>query len=244
KDAYKSVKWALNAGYRLIDTASFYKNEKEVGKAIKDSDVPREEIFITTKVWDTEQGYDNTIEAYKNSLNRINIDYLDLYLIHWPRKKRKETWEAMQDLYREGDIKAIGVANFAIQHLKEFLKNFDVVPTVNQVEFSPFLYQTELLEYCRKNKIKLEAYSPLTHGRKLNHPTLRNIAEKYDKSTAQILIRWGLQHRLIEIPKSSNKDHIYQNADVFDFELVEKDMQSLDSLDESFRLLDDTSKWK
>jgi len=242
-DAINSVNWALEVGYRMIDTATLYGNEQEVGKAIQSSEIPREEIFITSKVWDSDQGYEKTKKAYEESLKLLDIDYLDLYLIHWPRKLRNETWRAMQELYEEGRVKAIGVANFAIHHLKELLEKFEIIPAVNQVEFSPFLYRKELLKFCRKNNIQLEAYSPLTHGRKLDNPILKEIGKKYEKTPAQILIRWGLEHNIIEIPKSSNKEHIRENAEVFDFELSEEDMENMDNFDESFRLLYDTSTW-
>ncbi|MEJ2250451.1 MAG: aldo/keto reductase [Candidatus Lokiarchaeota archaeon] len=243
KSVIDSVKWALDIGYRMIDTATLYGNEKEIGKAISSSNIPREEIFITSKVWDSDQGYEKTKIAFRRSLKALQTDYLDLYLIHWPRNLRNETWRAMQEIYKEGKVKAIGVANFAIHHLEELLEKYEVIPAVNQVEFSPFLYRKELLEFCRENNIQFEAYSPLTHGRKLDDTILKEIAKKYNKSTAQVLIRWGLQHNIIEIPKSSSKEHIEENALVFDFELSKEDMKTLNTLDETFRLLYDTSTW-
>lgn len=239
------VKLALSEGYRLIDTATFYKNEKYIGKAINESEIPREELFITSKVWDSDQGYKSTLKAFEKSLENLDIEYLDLYLIHWPRKKRNETWEALEKLYSEGKVKAIGVANFSIHHLKELLENYEVVPAVNQFELHPFNYSDEkdLIEFCRKNNIAVEAYSPLTHGRKLNHPKLKEIAEKCNKSTAQVLIRWSLQHDFICIPKSGSEVHIPENANVFDFELSDDDMKAINTLKEDFRLLNNTSKW-
>jgi diketogulonate reductase-like aldo/keto reductase len=235
----KAVKWALDSGYRLIDTASLYENETEIGKVLKASDIPREELFITSKVYDNEQGYDETFNAFERSLSKLKLDYLDLYLIHWPRKRRLETWKALKELYHQGKTRSIGVSNFTIDYLKELLKNSKVVPAVNQVEFTPFLYQKDLLEYCRKYNIKIEAYAPLTRTRKFDNNTLQAISKKYEKSVAQILIRWGLEHGLIEIPRSQNKTHIQQNINVFDFSIEQEDMQKLNSLNEDFRTVDD-----
>jgi len=239
KVAINAVKWALQEGYRLIDTASFYGNEAEIGKTIKESSVPRENLFITTKIWDTEQGYDETFKAFERSLTKLQIDYVDLYLIHWPRERRLETWRAMEELYEQGKAKSIGVSNFTQDHLKELLANAKITPVINQVEFTPFLYQKKLLDYCRKHRIKIEAYSPLTKGKKLNNPILQEISNRHNKTPAQILIRWGLEHNIIEIPRSKNKGHISENIDVFDFSLKEDDMKRLDSLNENFRNVED-----
>ena len=244
KTAYKSVQWALEAGYRHIDTAMLYKNEKPIGKAVKDYEIDREELFITSKVWDDDQGYDSTLKACQKSLDRLQMDYLDLYLIHWPRKKRNETWRAMQTLLEEEKVRAIGVANFYIHHLEELLEKFEIPPAVNQFELNPFLYRTDLIEFCRSHAIAVEAYSPLTHGKKLGHSLLKELAEKYKKSPAQILIRWSLQHEFIVIPKSESKEHIEQNIEVFDFSLEGSDMEKLDTLEEEYMLLYDTSKWE
>jgi diketogulonate reductase-like aldo/keto reductase len=243
--AYKPVKWALETGYRSIDTAKLYGNERYVGKAIHDSKIPREDLFITTKVWDSDLGYKNTLTAFNKSLRRLKLDYIDLYLIHWPRKLRNESWKAMVELYKQGKIKAIGVANFAIKHLKELLNKSEVMPAINQFELHPFLFsqQKKLIEFCRNNNIQVEAYSPLTHGKKLSDSKIKTIAEKYNKSPAQILIRWSLEHDFVVIPKSGDKDHIRENAEVFDFELSGKDMQELDYVKEKFRLLYNTSTW-
>ena len=244
-NAYQAVLWALEAGYRLIDTATIYGNERKIGQAIVESGVPREEIFITTKVWNSDQGYNNTFDAFNNSLKNLNLTYIDLYLIHWPISKlRDETWKALEKLLKEGKARAIGVSNYTIRHLKEHLDNFSVIPSVNQVEFSPFLYQKDLLDYCVSKGIILEAYSPLTRSRKLNTPEIETIGKKYNKTPAQILIRWGLQHNIIEIPKSGNKDHIYENAKVFDFELTVDDMKNLDNLNQDFRIGSDPSTYK
>lgn len=240
KIAYNAVLWALEMGYRLIDTATIYENERKVGQAIKDSGISRDEIFITTKVWKSDQGYDATLAALEKSLNELDIDYVDLYLIHWPVPgKTIETWRAMEEIYKDGKARAIGVSNYNLYFLNELFDNSKELPVVNQVEFSPFLYQKELLEFCDSKNIKLEAYSPLTRGERLDHPKVVEIAQKYNKSAAQVLIRWGLQHQIIEIPKSSNKDHLKENIDVFDFKLEDDEMQELDNLNEDLRVVDD-----
>jgi methylglyoxal/glyoxal reductase len=235
------VRYALNIGYRHIDTAYIYGNESDVGKAILESSLQREEVFVTTKLWNTNQvGYDSTIEACKQSLQRLGLTYIDLYLIHWPvhgvNNNSVEVWKAMVHLLREGKARTIGVSNFAIDDLKQILNDSDVVPAVNQVEFHPFLYQKNLLSFCEKSGIQLEAYSPLTRGKRLNHPTIVDIAKKYDnKSPAQILIRWSLQHNLVVIPKSIHEERILENSQVFDFELRDEDMKFLDSLNENLQ---------
>jgi diketogulonate reductase-like aldo/keto reductase len=238
--AYNAVIWALDIGYRLIDTASFYGNEKEIGNALKDTKVPRDEIFITTKVWNSEQGFENTQKAFENSLKRLKLDYIDLYLMHWPVSGlRKETWKAIETIYNSDKVHAIGVSNFTIRHLNELLETSSSLPMVNQVEFSPFLYQKELMEYCQAKNIVMEAYSPLTRGRKFDDKIITEISQRYGKTPAQILIRWGLQHQIIEIPKSGNKKHLIENANVFDFHLDEISMNQLDGLNEDFRLVND-----
>jgi diketogulonate reductase-like aldo/keto reductase len=243
--ALNPIKWALDKGYRAIDTAAFYKNEQYVGKAIQESDVPRNEIFLTSKVWDTDLGYENTLKAFDKSLTRLDVEYLDLYLIHWPRKLRNESWKALEELYKQGKIKAIGVANFAISHLQELLEKFEIVPAVNQFELHPFLYseRKDLIDFCWDNEIQVEAYSPLTHGKQLNNPQLKSIATKYNKTTAQVLIRWSLQHGFVVIPKSGNKQHIRENSEVFDFQISDGDMKQINSIEKEFRLLYDTSTW-
>ena len=237
-----AVQHALQAGYRHIDTASSYGNEQEVGIALQKNRIPREEIFITTKLWNSDHGYDETIRACRESLRTLGLSYMDLYLIHWPVEKlRNETWKAMIALQEEGKCRAIGVSNYTIRHLEELLADSPVVPAVNQVEFSPFLYQKDLLDFCRSCGIQLEAYSPLTRGKKLNHPTITSIAGRYGKTPAQIMIRWPLQHNVVVIPKSANQRRIYENADVFDFEISSEDLALLDSLNEDFRVCWDPS---
>jgi diketogulonate reductase-like aldo/keto reductase len=232
ENAIKPVKWALNRGYRLIDTAAIYTNEKFVGKALKESSIPREDIFVTSKVWNTDQGYENTLKAFDASLKRLDLDYLDLYLIHWPHELPKETWEALEKIYEDGRAKSVGVSNFSIKDLKGILDNYEVVPTVNQIEMHPLKYAEErdLIKFCQNKGIKIEAYSPLTHGEDLDYKKFKKIANNYNKSVPQILIRWSLQHGFICIPRSSNEDHIKENANVFDFELSDKDMKSLDEI--------------
>ena len=230
-----SILYALEIGYWHIDTAAMYENEKEVGEAVRESGIPREEIFITTKLWNSDHGYDNTIKAVQRSFERLGLDYIDLYLIHWPVENlRLESWRALEKLYNNGLCKSIGVSNFMERHLEELLNHSSIIPVVNQVEFSPFLYLKELLDYCEFKGIALESYSPLTKGHKLKDSKLIEIANKYNKSTSQILIRWCLQKGVIVIPKSSQKQHIKENANVFDFNISEADMNKLDNLNENY----------
>ena len=242
---FNIVQWALKSGYRLIDTATYYENEKVIGKAINQSKIPREDVFITSKVWIDDLGYQKTLDAFNKSLKALNTSYIDLYLIHWPvKEKRKHSWKVMEQLYKEEKIRAIGVSNFAIHHLEEFLTEFEVVPAVNQVEFNAFLYQKELLEYCKLKNIKLEAYRPITGGRKLDNRKLIKISKKYNKSTAQILIRWLLQQEVITIPRTSKRERIQENSNVFDFNLSDEDMDKISSLNENFRTTWDTNAWE
>jgi methylglyoxal/glyoxal reductase len=234
------VRYALNIGYRHIDTAYIYGNESDVGKAVHESGIQRDEVFITTKLWNTrEVGYDSALRSCEDSLQRLGLTYVDLYLIHWPVQgisNSTDVWRAMVHLLKEGKARAIGVSNYTIDDLKEILQDSDVVPAVNQVEFHPFLYQKDLLSFCKKNGIQIEAYSPLTRGKRLNHPGIMNIAKKYqNKTPAKILIRWSLQHNLVVIPKSIHEDRILENSQVFDFELTAEDMKFLDSLNENLQ---------
>jgi len=233
KSTFRAVKYALKIGYKHIDTAMIYGNESDVGRALKDSDVKREEIFITTKVWNSDQGYDSTLKAFESSLKRLCLSYVDLYLIHWPiQEKIIETWKAMTNLLSNGKVNAVGVSNYSINELKETIQSSDIVPVINQVEFHPFLYQKELLYFCKSKSILLEAYSPLTRGKRLDDPNIVKIARAYGKTAAQILVRWSLQHDLIVIPKSSHDERILENSQVFDFHINQKDMEILDSLNE------------
>lgn len=243
KSGKEAVLNALEAGYRHIDTARIYDNEVDVGQAIRESGIPRKEIFITTKLWNADQGSDKTRKALENSLDRLGIDFVDLYLIHFPvTSKRMDSWKELEKLYHDKLCKAIGVSNYTIIHLTELLKNSQITPAVNQVEFHPFLNQIHLLEYCKKHKIQLEAYSPLAHGQKIEDPTIAKIAQKYDKTPAQILIRWAIEQKIVVIPKSIKKERIIENSKVFDFAISEEDMKILNSLDEDFRTCWDPSE--
>lgn len=236
EETENAVKEAIKAGYRSIDTAAFYKNEESVGKAMKESGVPREELFITTKVWNTDQGYDSTLAAFHESLKKLDLEYIDLYLIHWPvKEKYKETWKALETLYKEGKARAIGVCNFQIHHLEDLLSEAEIVPMVNQVECHPRLTQKELLRYCQEHQIQLEAWSPLGRGRMLDEPILKELAEKYKKTVAQIILRWNLQCGIVTIPKSVKKHRILENADIFDFELSPEDMDVIDAMNRNHR---------
>jgi diketogulonate reductase-like aldo/keto reductase len=242
-ECINAVTWALETGYRHIDTAWIYGNEKEVGEAVKSSGLKREEIFITTKLWNDDHGYDSALRAFDKSLKTLNTDYIDLYLIHWPvPEKRKDSWKAMEKIYESEQCRSIGVSNYMIKHLEEMFTYANIIPVINQVEFSPYIYNKELLDYCTKHNIILEAYSPLTRRAKLKDPELVRIAEKYSKTSAQILIRWAIDHELVIIPKSANKNRIIENADVFDFELDKADMAILDNIDEEFRVAWDPTK--
>jgi diketogulonate reductase-like aldo/keto reductase len=237
EQAEKSVLYALKSGYRLIDTARIYQNELEVGKAIQQSHITREEVFITTKLWPAEQGYRSTIAACERSLKLLGLSYIDLYLVHWYITDwLEDTWRAMEKLLQQGKCRAIGVSNYTIQHLKYLFTCSSAIPAVNQVEFSPYLYQKNLLEFCHTHKIQVESYSPLTRGYKLSDPKLVSIASRYHKSTAQVLIRWDLQKGLVTIPKSSREKNIMDNINVFDFEISPDDMNTLDSFNENLRI--------
>ncbi len=239
RNAYQPVRDALEIGYQMIDTASFYENEEEVGRALRESGISREEIFVTSKVWNSEQGFRETLESFERSLRKLRLDCLDLYLIHWPvAGKRLETWRALEKLYDEGRCRAIGASNFMIRHLEE-LRAPDSLPLVDQVEFSPFLFRKDLMDYCRRRGIQLEAYSPLARGKKFQDPRLMQIARSVSKSPAQVMIRWSLQKGLVCIPKASSLERVRENSQVFDFQLGEDQMTILDSLNENFR----TTTW-
>ena len=242
-ECINAVTWALEAGYRHIDTARAYHNEKEVGEAVRDSGINREEIFITTKLWNNDHGYETTLKAFDTSLKTLNTKYIDLYLIHWPvKEKRKDSWKAFEKIYESGYCKSIGVSNYMIIHLEELFSYANIIPVMNQVEFSPYNYQKDLLDVCNKNKIILEAYSPLTRMEKLTDTKLVAIAKKHSKTAAQVLIRWAIEHDLAVIPKSARKKRIIENAAIFDFSLDKSDMKILDDLDEGFRVAWDPTK--
>lgn len=232
-----AVKAALEIGYKSIDTASFYENEESIGKALQESKVPRENIFLTSKVWNSEQGYDNTLKAFDRSLNKLQTDYLDLYLVHWPVKNKfKETWKALEKLYKDGKVRAIGVSNFLVHHLKDLLDSAEVKPAVNQVEFHPYLVQKDLMLFCLENNVQEEAWAPLMRGRIGEVKLLKELAKKYNKTAAQVVIRWNLQHGIVSIPKSVHRERIEENFKVFDFELTEDEMAQIDMLDRNERL--------
>ena len=231
-----AVAHACAIGYRHIDTASFYGNEADVGRAVRASGLPRPQVFITTKLWNSDQGYASAIKAGEESLARLGLDHIDLYLIHWPEPgMRADSWRALIELRRRGVARSIGVSNYTVHHLEELLASSDVVPAVNQVEFNPFLYQRTLLEFCSAHGIALVAYCPLARAQKLGDPRLKRIAAKHGKRAAQVMIRWILQRGVATIPKSSRLTRIEENADVFDFELDGDDMSRLDALDEGLR---------
>ncbi|MBD2861970.1 aldo/keto reductase [Paenibacillus sp. IB182363] len=227
-----AVRTAIETGYRSIDTAAVYGNEEGVGRAIRDSGVSRDELFVTTKVWNADQGYDSTLAAYEQSLGKLGLEYVDLYLIHWPVKgKYKDTWKALEHLYEQGRVRAIGVSNFHVHHLDDLLQDAVVKPMVNQVEYHPRLSQRPLLAYCQKNGIQMEAWSPLMQGKELiSHELLVGLGQKYGKSPAQIILRWDLQNGVVTIPKSVTPSRIRENADIFDFQLSAEDMSLIDGL--------------
>lgn len=236
EEVVKAVKTALDYGYRSVDTAALYGNEEGVGRAIRESGLPREEIFVTTKVWNTDQGYDSTLKAFETSLKRLGLDYVDLYLIHWPVSgKYLETWKALERLYREGRVRAIGVSNFHIRHLQQIFENFEEKPVVNQVELHPYLTQVELREFCQKHDMKVEAWSPLARGQIIDDPVIGQLSKKYGKSPAQIVLRWHVQNDIIVIPKSKTPSRIRENADIFDFELTEEDVEKINRLNKNYR---------
>lgn len=234
EETAKIIKNALNLGYKMIDTASFYNNEVGIGNGIKESGIDRKDIFIVTKLWNDDHGYENTIEAFNKSLNNLQVDYIDLYLIHWPNKLNAETWRAFEHLYETGKVKAIGVCNFKVEHLEELKKTAKIMPMVNQVEIHPFSTKNNIINYCKDNNIKVVAWSPISRGRVLSNDLMIDLSQKYKKSIVQIVLRWHMQKGVIPIPKSSNENRIKENIDIFDFEISSEDMKAIDSLDEGY----------
>lgn len=239
EETEQSVLNAIKAGYRHIDCAAAYGNEKSVGNAIRKSGVPREELFITSKLWNDEKGYEKTLAAFNQTLEDLQLDYIDLYLIHWPIAKaskdnwqeaNNESWRAFEELYKQGKIKAIGVSNFLPHHLKPLLESANIKPMVNQIEFHPGMLQEETVEFSKKHNILVEAWAPFSNGQILKHPVLQEIADKYQKSVAQLTLRWIIQKGIVPLPKSVTPERIKSNLDVFDFEISEKDVERIDSL--------------
>ena len=234
------IKNALNIGYRHIDTAFFYDNEKEVGKAILESGINREEIFVTSKLWNDSRSYEKAKIAFSKTMKNLNLDYLDLYLIHWPANKKSfgeeapkinaETWKALEELYLDGKIKAIGLSNFLPHHIEDLLKTAKIKPMVNQIEIHPGWNQTDVIEYCKKQDIVVEAWSPLGRKDCFENEDIKNIAKKYNKTPAQICIRWCLQHGVLPLPKTVNVERMKENADVFDFNIAAEDMTKIDNV--------------
>ncbi|MFJ6209123.1 aldo/keto reductase [Lysinibacillus sp. NPDC092081] len=229
------VKNAIEVGYRSIDTAAIYGNETGVGEGIRQAlattGLQREDLFITSKVWNDGLSYEETIAAYEDSLEKLGLDYLDLYLIHWPGKNKfAEAWRALEDLYEQGKIKAIGVCNFHVTHLQDLLKTARITPVINQVEFHPRLQQAELRSFCEEHNIQMEAWAPLMQGGLLDNETISTIAEKYGKTNAQVILRWDIQNGIITIPKSVRKERMIQNADIFDFTLTDEEMAIINAM--------------
>jgi diketogulonate reductase-like aldo/keto reductase len=230
-----AVQAALRAGYRHVDTARIYGNEADVGAAIHDGGVPRDQVFVTTKLWNDDQGYDAALRAFDASLSRLGMDYVDLYLIHWPvAGRRLDSWRALERIFAEKRARAIGVSNFLRPHLEELLAHAHVVPAVDQIELSPFLQRRETRAFCATHSIVVEAYSPLTHGKRLDHPVLLEIARRVRRTPAQVLLRWGVQQGVVVLPKSARPERIAENAAVFDFELDAESLHQLDGLDQGF----------
>jgi diketogulonate reductase-like aldo/keto reductase len=234
--AVNAVRYAVESGYRHIDTAAVYGNEKSVGQGIRESGINRKDLFITTKLWNTDRGYEPALKAFDTSLKKSGLDYIDLYLIHWPANKansakiNSDTWRAFEKLYKDGAVRSIGVSNFLEHHLRSLLDSAEIVPAVNQIEFHPGQMQSETVSFCKSHEILVEAWSPLGTGRMLNSTELTGIALKYGKSVAQLCIRWVLQNKVLPLPKSVTPSRIKENAEVSDFEISETDMQAINSM--------------
>lgn len=236
-----AVRSAIKNGYRSIDGAAIYGNEESMGKGIregiKEAGISREDLFITSKVWNADLGYESTIAAYETSLKKLGLDYLDLYLIHWPvQGKYKEAWRALEYLYKQGRVKTIGVSNFQVHHLEDILKDAEIKPMINQIEFHPRLTQGKVREFCEKNNIQVEAWSPLMVGKLFDNEILKEIADKYNKSVAQVILRWDLENNIVTIPKSTNESRIIQNSSIFDFQLTKEEVERISSLNQDLRV--------
>ena len=237
--AYDAVLAALHAGYRMIDTARIYNNEVGVGYAIRNSGIARDELFVTTKLWNEDQGYEAALHAFDASLERLGLDYVDLYLIHWPSSaKRLDSWRALEEIYRSGRARAIGVSNYTVTHLRELLKHTDITPAVNQIELHPLIYDEQLpiVEFCREQGIAVQAYSPLIKQGAVDHPTIVAIAERCGRSPAQVLLRWSIQHGFVPLPRSRNPEHILENIAISTFRLHDDDMRLLDAISDGTRV--------
>ena len=232
-ETQEAVKTALRLGYRHVDTARIYGNEKDVGEGLRASGVPRDQIFVTTKLWNEDQGYDRALKAFDASLDRLGLDYVDLYLIHWPvAGKREDSWRALEHLFAEKRARAIGVSNYLVPHLEELVGYAKVLPAVNQIEVHPFLQARETRAFCTSKGIVVEAYSPLTHGTRILDPVITDVAGRVQRTNAQVLLRWGIQHGMVVLPKSVRAERLKENAAVFDFELGPEDMKRLDALED------------
>lgn len=244
EDGVQMLHWAFDAGYRSIDTAMVYFNEETVGKAVKQSTLKREDLFITTKVWNRDQGYESTLAAFDASLKRLQLDYLDMYLIHWPEKgKFQDTWRALEQLYKDGRVRAIGVCNFLVHHLDELLPDVEIVPMVNQVEFHPRLQSPELHSYCKQHNIQLEAWAPIMKGQVVDILELQVLAKKYGKTPVQVTLNWLIQRNVVAIPKSSQRERIFENIAIFDFELTPEELRVVDGLNQNLRIGEDPDNY-
>jgi len=229
----KAVKNAIISGYRHIDTASFYGNEDGVGEGIKESNIDRNEIFLTTKVWNDDHGYDNTINAFEKSLKKLRVNYIDLYLIHWPTKLNSDTWRALEDLYNQGKVKAIGVCNFKENHIEDLKKTAKIMPMINQIEIHPYRSQKSIINYCNENKIQVVAWGPIMRGKIFDDEKMITLSKKYNKTIPQLTLRWHIQNGVIPIPKSSNKDRMEENLSIFNFKISKDDMKIIDDLNKN-----------
>jgi methylglyoxal/glyoxal reductase len=240
QEAERAVSQALEIGYRLIDTAAMYQNEAEVGRAIRASGLPRAQVFVTTKVGNPDQGYDATLRAFEASRHKLQLDVVDLYLVHWPLKAtRRATWQALERLYAEGQVRAIGVANYLLPFLDELAGHAALVPALNQVEFSPYLFLADLLAECQRRQIVLQAYSPLVRGQRMGDPKLQALAQQYGKTPAQVILRWAIQLGVSTIPKTAQLARLQENFAIWDFELSPPDMARLAGFHENFRIVPD-----
>lgn len=235
EECIRTIENALKVGYRHIDTASVYENEAEIGIAIKQSKIDRSELFITSKVWKDSMGYENTLKSFENSLKKLDLEYIDLFLIHWPNNKDEQltldTWKALEKLYKDGKVKAIGVSNFLKHHLEKLLEKCEIIPMVDQIEFHPGLMRPETLQFCKEKNIVVEAWAPLGKGKMLNNETLLQMAEKYNVSIAKLCLKWCLQNDVIPLPKSQNEERMKQNLDLFQFNISAEDMEIINNME-------------